>query len=217
MSALALKRRPRSPQGEQATAGGAVASVGAPARQTGMIVGEALRDNPARGDQALGSDLLSHLAAQIGSAERLLEIVLAQGAAIRRRDVHDVVRLAGMLQGELGRRQEIEQERAHLLRDAGLRLGVPPEAVTITRLAALLDAPTAAEASSRSAQLRGMLHELQREHLLNRALMKVELSFLHHLMKTLCLDADAVYDASGSGGRRGGDPAAGLRLLDLEA
>lgn len=190
MSALALRRRPRSPQEE-----------GGP-----------------HGDQVLAGDLLSHLAAQIGSAERLLEIVLAQGAAIRRRDVHGVVRLAGMLQGELGRRGQIEQERAALLRHAGLRLGVPPEAVTITRLAALLDAESAAEAATRSAQLRGMLHELQREHLLNRALMKVELSFLDHLMKTLCLDADAVYDASGSNGRRpGGDPVAGLRLLDLEA
>lgn len=170
------------------------------------------------GDAQLAADLLSHLAAQIGSVERLLEIVLQQGAAIRRRDVHDVVRLAGMLHGEIGRREEIEQERAQLLARSGLRLGVPPEAVTITRLCGLLDEASAAQAAARSAKLTGMLHELQREHLLNRALMKVELSFLDHLMKTLSLDANPLYDAKGEGADRARmDPTAGLRLLDLQA
>ena len=169
-------------------------------------------------DAQLAADLLSHLATQIGSAERLLAIVLEQGAAIRRRDVHEVVRLTGMLHGEMSRRGEIEQERAELLSRSGLRLGVPPEAVTVTRLAALLDPQSAAQASARSAQLSGMLHELQREHLVNRALMKVELSFLDHLMKTLSLDAAPGYDATGAGacGPRT-DPTAGMRLLDLEA
>jgi flagellar biosynthesis/type III secretory pathway chaperone len=170
------------------------------------------------GNASLAADLLCHLAAQIGSAERLLELVLEQGAAIRRRDVHAVVHAAGLLHGEMSRRQSIEQERTELLRRSGLRLGVPPEAVTITRLSALLDRDSATEVSARSAKLRGMLHELQREHLLNRALMKVELSFLDHLMKTLQLDADPGYDASGAGASaKHSDPAAGLRLLDLEA
>lgn len=170
------------------------------------------------GDQLLAADLLAHLAAQIGSAERLLEIVLAQGAAIRRRDVHEVVRLAGMLQGEMSRRQQIELERTDLLARSGLRLGVPPEAVSISRLSAILPPQSAAQAVSRSAQLTGMLHELQREHMVNRALMKVELSFLDHLMKTLSLDANHVYDATGAGGTTArSDPTAGMRLLDLEA
>lgn len=170
------------------------------------------------GDAQLAADLLAHLAAQIGSAERLLAIVLEQGGAIRRRDVHGVVRLAGMLHGEMSRRQQIEQERSGLLARSGLRLGVPPEAVTITRLAALLDPDSAAQAVARSAQLTGMLHELQREHLVNRALMKVELSFLDHLMKTLSLDANPGYDATGAGATRAhSDPTAGMRLLDLEA
>lgn len=170
------------------------------------------------GDALLAADLLSHLAAQIGSAERLLCIVLEQGAAIRRRDVHDVVRLAGLLHGEMSRRGEIEQERSQLLARAGLRLGVPPEAVTITRLAAVLGPESAAQAQARSAQLSGMLRELQREHLLNRALMKVELSFLDHLMKTLALDGGPIYDSTGADAPRSRtDPTAGLRLLDLEA
>jgi FlgN protein len=170
------------------------------------------------GDAQLAADLLAHLAAQIGSAERLLEIVLQQGAAIRRREVHEVVRLAGMLHGEIGRRAEIEQERTQLLARSGLRLGVPPEAVTITRLCGLLDEAAAAQAAARSAKLTGMLHELQREHMLNRALMKVELSFLDHLMRTLSLDANPLYDAKGEGADRTRmDPTAGMRLLDLQA
>lgn len=176
-------------------------------------------DAPAPGSDALlAADLLSHLAAQIGSAERLLALVLEQGAAIRRRDVHDVVRLAGMLSGEMERRRQIELDRSALLGRAGLRLGVPPEAVTITRICALLGAHDAAQAAARSAQLTGMLHELQREHLVNRALMKVELSFLDHLMKTLSLDANPVYDSTGAGARGARiDPTAGMRVLDLEA
>lgn len=179
---------------------------------------QALSQRAASGDALLAADLLSHLAAQIGSAERLLCIVLEQGAAIRRRDVHEVVRLAGQLHGEMSRRGQIEQARSQLLARAGLRLGVPPEAVTITRLAVLLSAESAAQAQVRSAQLSGMLHELQREHLLNRALMKVELSFLDHLMKTFALDGGPIYDSTGAGAARSRtDPTAGLRLLDLKA
>lgn len=174
---------------------------------------------PAR-DAGLAADVLSHLAAQIGSAERLLEIVLKQGAAIRERDVHAVVRLAGIMHGELSRREAIDLERSELLARSGAMLGVAPETVTITGLGALMGGASAAEAQVRSAKLRGLLHELQREHLVNRALMKVELSFLDHLMRTLSLDDAPPYDASGSGGGGAANAhgaGAGLHMLDLEA
>lgn len=166
----------------------------------------------------LSAEVLSHLAAQLGSAERLLEIVLEQGVAIRSRDVHTVVRLSGMLHGEMSRRQVLEEQRSELLRRSGERLGVPAEAVTVGRLRALMGPDAAAQASARSAQLRGLLHELQREHTCNRALMKVELSFLDHLMKTLELDDKPAYGASGAGRARPATGGAGsLRVLDLEA
>lgn len=169
-------------------------------------------------DAGLAADVLAHLAAQIGSAERLLEIVLEQGAAIRSKDVHAVVRLAGLMHGELSRREAIDLERSELLARSGALLGVAPETVTITGLSALIDDASAAEAQMRSAKLRGLLHELQREHLVNRALMKVELSFLDHLMRTLALDGAPLYDASGSGGTGNASNAgAGLHVLDLEA
>jgi hypothetical protein len=63
-------------------------------------------------DRALCADVLAHLDAQIESSKRLLEVVLEQGAAIRARDVHSVVRLAGILRGEVGRRQLLEEARA---------------------------------------------------------------------------------------------------------
>lgn len=166
----------------------------------------------------LSAEVLSHLAAQLGSAERLLEIVLEQGVAIKARDVHTVVRLSGMLHGEMSRREVLEQQRSDLLHRSGERLGVPPEAVTVGRLGALMSPDAAAQATARSAQLRGLLHELQREHMCNRALMKVELSFLDHLMKTLELDSRPAYDASGAGRSRPvSDGHRSLRVLDLEA
>ena len=73
----------------------------------------------------LGSEVLAHLDAQIASVQRLLEIVLEQGAAIRARDVHTVVRFAGLLHGELARREQIEATRSLLLERAGALLGIP--------------------------------------------------------------------------------------------
>jgi FlgN protein len=167
----------------------------------------------------LDSEVLAHLDAQIESVQRLLEIVLEQGAAIRSRDVHTVVRMAGLLHGELSRRQQIEHVRSVLLQRAGAELGIAPAAVTLTRLRALMGEPAAALAAERSAQLRGLLVELRREHSCNRALMRIELSFLDHLMQSLALDGSVhSYDAAGS--TASGAHAArhgAMRVLDLKA
>lgn len=170
-------------------------------------------------DGLLSTDVLNHLEAQIASAQRLLEIVLDQGAAIRARDVHTVVRLAGLLHGELTRRQQIESERSLLLARAGARLGIPAELVTLTRLRTLMDTDASQLAAARSARLRGLLYELRREHSCNRALMQIELSFLDHLMKSLALDG-GVHGYDPRGGSAAGDRArqhGALHLLDLKA
>src|ERR1700689_1394544 len=84
-------------------------------------------------DRALATDVLTHLDAQIESARGLLEVVLEQGAAIRARDVHTVVRLAGILRGEMGRRALLEEERSRLLARSGERLGISAQEVTLRR------------------------------------------------------------------------------------
>jgi hypothetical protein len=169
----------------------------------------------------LTAEVLSHLEAQILSVQRLLEIVLEQGAAIRARDVHTVVRLAGLLHGELSCRQQIERHRSLLLERAGARLGIPAQMVTLTRLGALMDPAGAQLAHERSARLRGLLLELRREHSCNRALMRVELSFLDHLMKSLALDGGVHgYNPRGAavgGGQRRPREHGALHVLDLQA
>jgi len=158
----------------------------------------------AQQDRALGADVLAHLDVQIESARGLLEVVLEQGAAIRARDVHTVVRLAGILRGEMGR--------------SGERLGVPAETVTLALLSTLMDRVTAERASERSAELRGLLHEIQREHACNRALMQIELGFLDHLMGMLALDGVNGYDTRGSSTPiTRSHPHGGLHVLDLHA
>ena len=169
-------------------------------------------------DRALCVDVLVHLDAQVDSVQSLLEIVLEQGVAIRAREVHTVVRLAGILSGEMSRRKLIEEQRSSLLARSGERLGVPAEQVTLTRLSSLMDHDSAERAIHRSAELRGLLHELQREHTTNRALMQLELSFLDHLMKTLSLDGVDGYDTHGSSASiTQARPHGALHVLDLQA
>ncbi len=169
-------------------------------------------------DRALAADVLAHLDAQVASARSLLEVVLEQGAAIRARDVHTVVRMAGILRGEMGRRALLEEERTSLLARSGERLGVPAEAVTLTLLCTLMDDTGAERASARSAELRGLLHELQRVHSCNRALMQIELGFLDHLMGMLSLDGVNGYDTRGSSTPiTRSRPQGTLHVLDLQA
>ncbi len=169
--------------------------------------------------ESLTAVVLAHLDAQISSVQRLLGVVLEQGVAIRSRDVHTVVRLAGLLHGELTRRQQIEHERSLLLERAGARLGVPAGLVTLTLLREIMDPAGAQLADLRSAELRGLINELRREHSCNRAIMQIELSFLDHLMKSLALDGGVHgYDprrTSSSEGRARQHGA--LHLLDLQA
>jgi hypothetical protein len=169
-------------------------------------------------DLTLVGDVLAHLDAQLTSARSLLELVLEQGAAIRARDVHTVVRLAGILRGEMGRRQLLEEERARLLERSAAALGVGMHDVTLSALCALMDEARAHTAEARSAELRGLLGELAREHVCNRALMQIELGFLDHLMGMLALDGAAGYDPSGSSTSTPRQrPHGALHVLDLRA
>jgi hypothetical protein len=176
---------------------------------------------PSQQDRALAAEVLTHLDAQIESARSLLAVVLEQGAAIRARDVHTVVRLAGILRGEMGRRQLLEEERTRLLARSGERLGVPAAAVTLTQLSTLMDAAGAERAQAHSAELKGLLHELQREHTGNRAVMQIELGFLDHLLGMLSLDGVSGvngYDTHGSSKSiTRSRPHGALHVLDLRA
>jgi flagellar biosynthesis/type III secretory pathway chaperone len=168
-------------------------------------------------DIVFTNDVIAHLDAQLASARRLLAIVLEQGAAIRKRDVQNVVSLTGMLQAELQRRALIERDRARLLERAGARLGIAPTAVSIGLLDAVMDPERVDEAHARSAELRGMLEEIQREHHVNRALMNQELAFLDHLLRLADSDRHLGYDSAGDHNRmRAPRLASRHRVLDLE-
>ena len=138
-----------------------------------------------------GTDVLRHLDAQIASARRLLDAVLRQGAAIRNRDDSVLARL-GEMQAEMERRSTLERERVRILTQAGGGLNIPAHTVTLEKLAELLNAHEAQAAKGRSAELRGLLAEVQREHVVNRALMRQELSFLSHLTRQLGVDGEDV-------------------------
>ena len=182
---------------------------GAPA--TAAVSAPAARD-------ALGEEVLAHLELQIASARRLLAAILAQGAAIRDRAVERVLGCMGDIKGEMDLRGRLEEARADLLTRAGARLGVTPAGVTLEGLASLMGPADAAGARERSAELRGLLGEIAREHGINRALMRQELAFLDHLVRMIGHEPQAGYRPGGAGSdaAAGTEPAA-HRVFDLQA
>ena len=167
----------------------------------------------------LEAELLTHLDAQIASARKLLSLVLAQGGAIRGRDVDAVLAQLAEIQAEMARRGSLEQDRAALLQRAGVALGVPAAHVTLERLCALVTPGAARLARDRSAALRGLLAEIAREHGINRALMRQELAFLSHLTRLIGNEAEAGYRHDGTGPQTGPSPTAPAihHVLDLQA
>ena len=131
----------------------------------------------------LSHDVLIHLDAQIASARHLLDLVLEQGRAIRQRAVEPVLQKLAAIQAEVERRSHLEAARTELLTRAGAALGVPAPTVTMRQLAALMHPHEAQHALAMSQQLTGLLNEVAREHGVNRALMRQELTFLSHLTR----------------------------------
>jgi hypothetical protein len=161
----------------------------------------------------LEAELLVHLDRQIDSARRLLGFVLAQGTAIRGRDVEAVLARLSDVQTEMVARAKLETERTGLLLRAGTALGVAATQVTLERLCALVTPEAARSALARSAELRGLLAEIAREHGINRALMRQELTFLSHLTRVLGQEPEAGYRPPGGAGAT--PPS--HRALDLQA
>jgi FlgN protein len=167
-------------------------------------------------DAVLTTEVVAHLEAQLVAARRLLQVVLEQGAAIRNRDVRNVVQLTGALQAELQRRELLETERLALLQRAGVRLGVPGGSVTLALLETLMDPDSAQVAGARSSELRGLLEVVRREHHVNRALMSQELAFLDHLLKLAGVAGHESYNAGGDRLATTAADVTGHRVFDLE-
>ena len=146
----------------------------------------------------LGTEVIAHLDEQIASGRRLLGSILAQGKAIREQDVEGVVARLADIKTEMDLRGRLEGERSELLTRAGQRLGIPPAAVTLEGLTTLMAPLEAATARERSAELRGLLEEITREHGINRALMRQELAFLDHLVRLIGQEPETGYGPAGS-------------------
>jgi hypothetical protein len=136
-------------------------------------------------DPLLSNDLIAHLDAQIASAARLLEIVMAQEASIHERDVDGVVRQVAAFQAEFERRTRLESDRARLLSRAAVALRLSPEEVTVSRMAKLMAPADARVATTRSTELQSLLAELSTRHAANQALIRQELAFLDHLLSMI--------------------------------
>jgi hypothetical protein len=167
----------------------------------------------------LSRDVLEHLEAQLASARHLLGLVLEQGRAIRARDVEAVLARLAAIQAETERRIHLEASRTELLTRAGQALGIPAGAVTLKQLATLMPAAEAQLALARSGELTGLLNEVAREHGINRALMRQELTFLSHLTRLVGGEPEGGYRPPAAPAAPTAAPRASAhhRLLDLQA
>jgi len=172
---------------------------------------------PAAPEGALGPALVAHLDEQIASTQRLLQIVMAQAAAIRDRDVDTVLGSITEIQGEMERRAALERVRTGLLARAGAQLGVAAHAVTLDAVCSLIAPAEAAAARERSAELRGLLAEVGRQHGANRLLMRQELAFLEHLTRLLGGEEHGAYAPPGAGAPVHPAAVRPHRVLDLQA
>ena len=146
--------------------------------------------------------LVDHLERQLASAQRLLQIVIAQRDAIRAQDVEGVLARLAEVQQEMGRRMQLERERDALLDQAANALRRPAADVTLEMILMLLPAGDATRARELSAELRGMLAETARIHGQNRVLIRQELAFLDHLMRVLSGTPEGAYSAGGASSPR---------------
>ena len=165
----------------------------------------------------LAQATLGHLEAQIASARHLLDLILQQGRAIRSRDVDGVLRLLSAIQAEVERRTHLEAARTHLLTRAGHALGLPASGVTLSQLTTLMSPAEAELALVRSAELTGLLGEVAREHGVNRALMRQELTFLSHLTRLIGGEPEGGYRPPAAPSAAASPRTAAHRLLDLQA
>jgi hypothetical protein len=163
-------------------------------------------------DRELATALLMHLDAQIASARRLYGSILAQGKAIRDRDVESVVARLADVRNEMSLRATLEEHRTDLLLRAGAALGVPAPSVTLEAMTTLMPDLDAQLARQRSAELRGLLSEIAREHGINRALMRQEMAFLDHLVRLIGQEPEAGY-----GPAAGADQTPIHRVVDAQA
>jgi FlgN protein len=165
----------------------------------------------------LGHEILAHLDAQLASARHLLDLILQKGRAIRARDVDAVLARLAAIQAEVERRNHLEAARTDLLTRAGQTLGVPAAAVTLKQMTGLMPPADAAVALERSAELTGLLAEVAREHGINRALMRQELTFLSHLTRLVGGEPEGAYRPPAAPAASSAAPRAAHRLLDLQA
>jgi flagellar FlgN protein len=166
---------------------------------------------PERIDAALSQAVLEHLDVQIASARRLLASILAQGTAIRARDVESVLGRLAEVKTEMGLRATLEEHRTNLLVRAGIAIGIPAPQVTLDAMTTLMPANEGARARQRSSELRGLLAEIAREHGINRALMRQELAFLDHLVRLIGQEPTGGYSPGGN------DSAPTYRVVDAQA
>lgn len=144
------------------------------------------------------TELTTHLERQVESSRRMLAVVLSQACAIRERDVDSVLQTLAEMQGEMLQRAKLEDERSDLIGRAADTLELSPAGIDLETMLRVEPVGERARARALSAELTGLLSEIQRVHDQNRVLIRQELSFLDHLMRMLAGTVRTGYSPAGT-------------------
>jgi len=145
-------------------------------------------------------ELLAHLESQVESSRRLLQALISQTEAIRDHKVEDVLLRLRDIQVEVAGRARIELDREALLERAGHALGLAPDVVDLNAMLPLLPLEERAPALALSAELKGLVKEIERVHAHNRILIRQELAFVDHLLRAMSGTPQGGYTPQGAAG-----------------
>ncbi len=159
-------------------------------------------------------ELVLNLREQTRVWSRLLELSIAQRAALEVQDVHAVHALLQEIEVAMHERQRTELRRSILVRQAAAHLGIEPDDVTRDLIAGCCDSQLASELVEAAEQLREVAGELDVVAKRNAMLLEQELSIIEVLVQGVTTDASARTTYGKQGVQ---EEAPRLRLLDAQA
>lgn len=163
-------------------------------------------------DASAINEIVVNLDDQVRVYRRLLDLSQAQLVALQAQDVRTVHAILQEIELAMLERSKVDQRRSEVLMHIAQQLGIALEDVTASLLQQRADAPIGEAIANASAELRGLVGDLDGVVARNRALLEHELAIIDHMVHGMTTVPDKPTYAADGGQRE----AARLKLLDAQ-